>query len=1102
LCGVAGFSGATDPSEQLVIDEHYNWHCTNPVVCNPTYGAVFVGFHRQFILDFDLWRSDGSLTADRMETWEANEDDPIPGDDENYTSEYTHCVDDLGDPATSTRAAGATCAGCSDLPGSLTLAGIGSPDGSGHTSLDQFTSMGEVGAWLECSGWHGDFHCGAAAAGGAFECDDKSVGVCNDVGPMRTTARDPAFWMGHKMLDVVARDWERLQTTDLVVVFDHSGSMDDDCSDHDDNCATGNDGTPCKLNNAKAAVEMLGQIIRDNPGPSDNKVGLVSFNSAATDVLAANGLSSLLSASGIVANMGDPDTPFQNALNGIQACGATSIGAGLTLANTILAGGTNAHKAILVLSDGQENTAPYIADVAVPVSTTVSAIGYGADFADNDDQLRSLAETHGGVFVGDPDLTTNGINLQKVFVDGLASMFDEALSADPIATLLPLQVSTGPILTQICGTDSRLTYVLGRQWGGGFASCDLSLVVSTPAGNLVDLDDPAVERGHGESWDFVRIRLPYHGESTGPWTAYGVRPQKIFTHGFTTDAFVDLNQGVTLVRNEIHRLFPRGVTRCLYYEDGSRTGQSAYRTALQRELASGAIGLLTTAASPVDFNNKLMQSWDLIVFARQLNPAPQVYDATLQTIICRGTQAALITDFYNIGNNQIVRCGGAVGGQPLNWNKIVGDGTLVQGTIPLANPGYATYTYTLSIATGSGPWLIQARNENSGGSIIGTGTNCDLTQQYFYSTLVRGVGRVEPAVVRPHLLVGQKILATFRMTYPNRPVDGWDAVSAIVTLDRPGPGALETYTLYDDGTHGDLLKNNNYWSIEIPNPATVPGPHLLHAIFTLSERGCTITREAECSVMVQRDRSQCTTILCQAPHIGWPGRVDSLGVTVQNRCAAKDSFQMTITDTKGWLCIRNSQGKYVPIVSQQYTTAAIPGDMGVMLIEDHPLFVCVPATAVLGDSTVVTYRAHSLVHGTQQDDAICQQVVRVSARPTSVPELPPPDFALRVIPNSASHTVRFEFSLPEAGSVDLRLFDARGRLVATVVDQTPMPANHRGDHEDIRSRHQDHENNGVAHSVTWNGRDDQGRVVSSGVYLYRLTVGQRQAVGQVVLVRR
>ena len=75
-------------------------------------------------------------------------------------------------------------------------------------------------------------------------------------------------------------------------------------------------------------------------------------------------------------------------------------------------------------------------------------------------------------------------------------------------------------------------------------------------------------------------------------------------------------------------------------------------------------------------------------------------------------------------------------------------------------------------------------------------------------------------------------------------------------------------------------------------------------------------------------------------------------------------------------------------------------------------------------------------------------------------------------PNPFNPSTRITFRLPGSreGPLDVRLrvFDLQGRLVRVLLDEV-VSADQR--------------------SVLWDGRNSQGRVVASGVYLYRLTAG-------------
>ncbi|MCK4546365.1 MAG: T9SS type A sorting domain-containing protein [Candidatus Eisenbacteria sp.] len=68
-------------------------------------------------------------------------------------------------------------------------------------------------------------------------------------------------------------------------------------------------------------------------------------------------------------------------------------------------------------------------------------------------------------------------------------------------------------------------------------------------------------------------------------------------------------------------------------------------------------------------------------------------------------------------------------------------------------------------------------------------------------------------------------------------------------------------------------------------------------------------------------------------------------------------------------------------------------------------------------------------------------------------------------PNPFNPVTNILFELPSAGEVSLRVYDVLGRRVRTLVDAL-MPAGH--------------------HPVVWDGTDDDGHRVSTGLYLYRL----------------
>jgi hypothetical protein len=83
-------------------------------------------------------------------------------------------------------------------------------------------------------------------------------------------------------------------------------------------------------------------------------------------------------------------------------------------------------------------------------------------------------------------------------------------------------------------------------------------------------------------------------------------------------------------------------------------------------------------------------------------------------------------------------------------------------------------------------------------------------------------------------------------------------------------------------------------------------------------------------------------------------------------------------------------------------------------------------------------------------------------------------------PNPFNPTTQIRFSLPRESDVKLVVFDIVGRVVTTLVDQK-MSA-------------------GV-HQVTWNGRDQDGQSVASGVYFYHIQAAGFSATKKMALIK-
>lgn len=83
-------------------------------------------------------------------------------------------------------------------------------------------------------------------------------------------------------------------------------------------------------------------------------------------------------------------------------------------------------------------------------------------------------------------------------------------------------------------------------------------------------------------------------------------------------------------------------------------------------------------------------------------------------------------------------------------------------------------------------------------------------------------------------------------------------------------------------------------------------------------------------------------------------------------------------------------------------------------------------------------------------------------------------------PNPFNPTTTIRFSLPEAAHLSLEIFDVSGRLVRTLIDGNRSAG---------------------FQSVIWNGKDDSGQAVSTGVYFYKFTTSYEVLTRKMVLLK-
>ncbi|MFN8463949.1 MAG: VWA domain-containing protein [Caldilineaceae bacterium] len=833
--------GGAAPAAQSILQFHRNWHCTNPDNSGPNWGNRFFGFHKQFLLGFDRYRAANGFPY--VQTWV-----PAPGA--------------VIPPRHRGRAANTPCVSCVALPSQFRLPAAGG-------TLDTFPTVGSIGDAIV--GWHNLNHGRIGKAGGT-DCALPS-GAEGDMSCVSQSPRDPIFYRYHHIFDDVQNAWRTHQATDIVIVFDRSGSM---------SLPAVGGGT--RLQAAKDAANMFADLLENG---SSHRLGMVSFSTTANNP-ADMPLTAVASA----------PAAMSGALAPMIADGSTTIGGGLQVAQATLSAGSNPRKAILLLTDGMENTNPTIAAVQAGLGDThVCSVGFGTPGTLDGPKLRDLSERQGGIYISGPD----GLELRKFFVDCFADIFDSFVGEDPITVLPAGQAQSAPT-THVALGDEKLTFVLS--WRDPVPAGALRLEIVSPAGVRVDLSDPAVESEVGDTWHIVRFKLPHGGEGDGEWQARAVRASRIIVNGFTPDAFDDFFAGSDLVRQQLRYLCPDGCSNVLYYEDEMSMGEeatfdehsSAYAQALFSEVPFGTVTNVTRLRNPQEFAEQLKKGgYDLVVYASKFAEGEQPYDRMLAQVLCseQGPRAIISDNRRVDGALGILRCAGVQPTDDVNWETLMVKGEFGDTTLKLTKPAHAhgPFSYALKPLNEAGP--SQATNE-AGSPAIVANVEEGVDQEFFISALTRAPVRVLPFTWISNYYSGESLHPTFHVPEMYWPEDGYDSVKAIVQVTRPlrslnalasEAGAKETsmidgdaldarrtglltldpdqtgeiiptevleFELFDDGTNGDGSADDHYWEVALPpEVAEFDGEYRFHAIFELCKGGLCVQREAQQTAVVE-----------------------------------------------------------------------------------------------------------------------------------------------------------------------------------------------------------------------------------------------------------
>ena len=142
---------------------------------------------------------------------------------------------------------------------------------------------------------------------------------------------------------------------------------------------------------------------------------------------------------------------------------------------------------------------------------------------------------------------------------------------------------------------------------------------------------------------------------------------------------------------------------------------------------------------------------------------------------------------------------------------------------------------------------------------------------------------------------------------------------------------------------------------------------------------------------------------------------------------------------------------------------------------------------IAGDtlSAGLTYKAFIKILSNDPDERFTDVELSVYVAPASsiddnLVEIPVALNLAQNYPNPFNPETVIKYSLPANEHVNLSIYNLLGQKITTLINE---------------------QHNAGFHSISWNGKNDTGTLVSSGVYIYQLTVGSKSIRKKMIYLR-
>ncbi|MBM4129789.1 hypothetical protein FJ250_02010 [bacterium] len=293
-------------------------------------------------------------------------------------------------------------------------------------------------------------------------------------------------------------------------------------------------------------------------------------------------------------------------------------------------------------------------------------------------------------------------------------------------------------------------------------------------------------------------------------------------------------------------------------------------------------------------------------------------------------------------------------------------------------------------------------------------------------------------------------------------------------------------------TFGAGLAGNLAFGWELQGDNWGQPPHFLSGEIVINSRGP--------SIRVSAPLAGAVATIGQPLAIGFTARNGPVNVAVDLQRVEGGAWETLVASTPAapgawtWPAVTGAPGPWARVRVRDVAAPAVadtsgvfaigrdlswltasPGDLTVPAGESRLLQLTLDATALQPG----LYEAVVLLAGTGAPVLV---PVTFTVTTTSAVDVAPPSRLVLhgAVPNpfNPRTTIRFAVPAPQQARLDIHAVD--GRLVRRLLDGRVAAG---------------------AHEVTWDGRDDAGREVASGVYFHRLSSGGEARTGKMILAR-